>query len=398
MISGKVGITLCILIVLTLSLSAQQKLTIEEVIVRAMDSSYQLKAAYSQIEHDRLMEKKATHLPDPELILESPTGDFMVLGVQQSFEFPTVYTSQKKLAVQQSILSEKSKTVTEAALRLKIKSAYLEWQYAIAASSQWQIQDSLFLLLSETATRQHLAGQIDAAEKSYAALKYAEIHARFLSSQLESDKGMRRLQLYSGIEENIEPTPLEKQVNSFLVTNDSIDHSFQDNTPIMAYYQQAEKVGERAIQLEKNRVLPDITIGYLNQAGRDTPFGQRMRFGLSVPLWFWQYGTSVKAAETRLTIARQTTAAGGQALSHEWSDAKNDGFIHLAAMDYYESEGLPQANELMETARRLFEAGQYDYIKYITTLSDAFAVKQQYLELVKRFNQSNITLQYIIGQ
>ena len=55
------------------------------------------------------MEKKATHIPDPELILESTTGDFMTIGVQQSFDFPTVYARQKQLAEQQTELSTKAK-------------------------------------------------------------------------------------------------------------------------------------------------------------------------------------------------------------------------------------------------------------------------------------------------
>lgn len=398
MVQGKISLFLFILIISSVHLSAQQKLTVDEVIGRALDSSFQLMAANTLIEHDRLMEKVATHIPDPELILESPTGDFMAVGVQQTFDFPTVYVRQKQLAEQQSLLSEKSKIITEAEIKWKIKTAYLEWQYAIAAMKQLKIQDSLYQILTQTATRQHLAGQIDFVEKSYAGLKYAEVHSRFLAAQMEIQKSMQQVQLYSGITESILPTDLEKSVSDFVVTTDSIDIAARENTPVMAYYQQAEMIGEKAIQLEKSKIFPDFTIGYLNQAGKDTPFGNRLRFGISVPLWFWQYGTSVKAAETKLTMARQTTAAGMQELSQQWYTAKNEALIHQAAMNYYESEGLAQADEMTDAANRMFQAGRYDYIKYITTLSDAFQVRQQFLDLLKKYNQSLITLQYLIGQ
>ncbi len=355
-------------------------------------------AAETQIGYDRLMEKKATHIPDPELILESPTGEFMTPGVQQSFEFPTVYIKQKQLAAQQTALSEKSKTLTEADFVWKIKSAYLEWQYATSFAQQLKTQDSVYSLLAETATRQYLAGQIDFVEKTYAGLKYAEVHSRFLAARMETRKGMNQVQRYTGIPDSIQPTAFEKGVNDFVLSTDAIDQAASNNTPVMAYYRQAEMVGEKAIQLEKNKVLPDFTIGYLNQAGKDTPFGNRLRFGLSVPLWFWQYGTSVKAAETKLTMARQTTAAGMQELTQQWDNAKNDALIHQSSMNYYESEALPQAIELTDAANRMFEAGHYDYIKYLTTLSDAFEVRQQYLELLKKYNQSLITLQYLTGQ
>jgi outer membrane protein TolC len=288
--------------------------------------------------------------------------------------------------------------LTEAEVKWKIKTAYLNWQYAIAASAQLQIQDSLYEELSRAADRQHLAGQIDFVEKSYAGLKYAEVHAQYLASLLEIQNGMQQVKRYCGITDSIVPTALEKGTSDFLFTLDSVDRNVMDQTPVMAYYQQAEKIGEKAIQLEKSKVFPDFTIGYLNQADKDTPFGNRLRFGLSVPLWFWQYGTSIKAAETKLTMAMQTSAAGRQELAQQWYQAKNEARTHQAAMMYYETEGLAQSDEMTEAANRMFAAGQYDYIKYLMTLSDAFRFRQQYMELLKKYNQSLITLQYLIGQ
>ena len=78
--------------------------------------------------------------------------------------------------------------------------------------------------------------------------------------------------------------------------------------------------------------------------------------------------------------------------------AKNDALKYHEALNYFEAEGLAQANELTEASNRMFAAGQYDYIKYLTTLTDAFQVKRQYLELVRNYNQALITLQYLIGQ
>jgi len=97
--------------------SAQQLMMVDEAIVLSMDTSFQLRAEAFQIDADRLMEKKATHIPDPELILESTTGDFMTIGVQQSFDFPTVYARQKQLAEQQTELSTKASHITAAALK-----------------------------------------------------------------------------------------------------------------------------------------------------------------------------------------------------------------------------------------------------------------------------------------
>ncbi len=379
-------------------LSAQQLVTVEEAIVIGMDSSFQLRAAGMQIEADRLMERKATHIPDPELILESTTGDFMTIGVQQSFDFPTVYARQKQLAQQQTILSEKASNISAAAFKNKVRTAYLEWQLDIAEMRQWKTQDSLFSILSQAADRQYLAGQIDFVEKTYANLKFSEVHTNYIASVTGIHKGMQLIQLYTGLTDSIYPSELEKGTGDFAFSNVVVDEEAINNTPVLAYYQQSERISEKAIQLERSKVFPDFTIGYLNPADKNTPFPLRLRFGLSIPLWFWQYGTSIKAAETRLEVSRYNSSAGRQELTQQWYAAKNDALKYYEALNYFEAEGLTQAIELTEASNRMFAAGQYDYIKYLTTLTDAFQVKRQYLELVRNYNQALITLQYLIGQ
>jgi outer membrane protein, heavy metal efflux system len=379
-------------------LCAQQLVTVEEAILIAMDSSFQLRAAGMQIEADRLMERKATHIPDPELILESTTGDFMTIGVQQSFDFPTVYTRQKQLAEQQTILAEKTSNISAAEFKHSVRTAYLEWQLDIAEMRQWKTQDSLFSILSQAADRQYLAGQIDFVEKTYANLKFSEVHTHYIASFTGIRKGMQLIQLYTGMTDSIHPSELEKGTGDFVFTNAVTDEEAINSTPVLAYYQQSERISEKAIQLERSKVFPDFTIGYLNPADKNTPFPLRLRFGLSVPLWFWQYGTSIKAAETRLEVSRYTSSAGRQELTQQWYAAKNDALKYYEALNYFEAEGLTQATELTEASNRIFAAGQYDYIKYLTTLTDAFQMKRQYLELVRNYNQALITLQYLIGQ
>lgn len=378
--------------------SAQKIVTVDEVIILALDTSFQLRADSLQIEADRLLERKATHIPDPELILESTTGDFMTIGVQQSFDFPTVYARQKQLAQQQTILSAKASLISAAALKSKIRTAYLDWQLDIAEMRQWKTQDSLYSILSQAADRQYLAGQIDFVEKTYANLKFSEVHSQYITSVTAIRQGMQQIQLYTGMTDSISPSELEKGFGDFVFTNAAIDEEAINNTPVLAYYQQSERISEKAIQLEKSKVFPDFTVGYLNPADQHTPFPLRLRFGLSVPLWFWQYGTSIKAAETKHEVASNTSSASRQELIQQWSRAKNEALKYQEALNYVEAEGLVQANELTEASNRMFAAGQYDYIKYLTTLTDAFQVKRQYLQLIRNYNQALINLQYLIGQ
>ncbi len=377
---------------------SQRSITVEEVIQLTLERSDQLKAADATIDHDRLLEKTGGFIPDPELILESPTGNFMTLGVQQSFAFPTVYAKQKQLGQQQTILSEKARMITESELRKRIKEAYLQWQFAYNELEYLKEQDSLLYTIAETAEREFTAGQIDFVMKSYAQIKYVNIHTQFLEAEGQVAGDLLLIQQYAGITEDVEPTKMIKLVNNFAYSNSTVDSSMLINTPIMAYHRQRELISEKAIQLEKNKVLPNMTIGYLNQADKNTPFSQRLRFGMSVPLWFWQHSTSINAAKTMLNVSKRNTSAQAFELSQAWITAKNDALKYEVAMSYYESAGLSQADEMVEAGKRMYAAGQFDYIKYLTTLSDAFQMKLKYITLVRNYNEALISLQYLIGQ
>lgn len=377
---------------------AQQALTMDQMVERSMANSHKLTASQEQIHYSQLMEKTAGFVPDPFLVLESPTGDRFALGVQQSFQFPTVYAKQKQLARQQTTLAIKDKTLTEQELKKQFKLAYLEWQYSTAQRSQIEFQDSLLNTIAQSADRQYQAGQIDFVEKTYAAMKYVEVHSLLLGVQVESRSDLYRIQQYTGIQDSLYPAELKKTSSDFLLTTEAVDQDALMNAPIMAYHLQNEIIGEKGIQLEKNRMFPNITIGYLNQADQETPFAQRLNFGLSVPLWFWQYSTTINAAKARWNVAKQFTAAGEQALTQEWITAKSDAMKYQAAMAYYETQNLVQVEELTIAAQRMFAAGEYDYIKYLTTVSDAFHVSLKYTELIKKYNEAIISLQYLIGQ
>src|SRR5260221_11811684 len=79
--------------------------------------------------------------------------------------------------------------------------------------------------------------------------------------------------------------------------------------PQLNYLRQQAAISQRARQVERNRLLPDISVGYFNQSligiqninGLDRFFGPNKRFqgfelGLSMPLWFRPPVARAKAA------------------------------------------------------------------------------------------------------
>lgn len=377
---------------------AQTVLTEQQAVELALKKSPLLNVATLQVKQQKQLQGTSFNLANPDITLESPTGDFMTVGVLQSFEFPTVYIKQGQIAKQQIVLAEKEKTMTEAEVKQQVKTAYLHLQFTNQMLAQLKKQDSIYFIIADAASRQFTAGQIDFVAKTFAATQYGEVHNQFVQAQTDATLALQQLQLYTGITNTITTTPFTKSNNTFLLTEIATDSATLVSTPFIQYYTQKQNIAKKSWQLEKNKALPGFSFGYMNQGAKNTEFPLRLRAGINIPIWFWQYSSAIKAAKTNLQIAQQNTLAQQQNLNSKLQQLKSDAIKFQTSLVYYETTGLKQADDLIAASARMFSAGQTDYITYLRTLSDAYNIQVKYLETLRAFNQSILNINYLNGQ
>lgn len=394
---NRLHILLSLLVVAT-GANAQTALTEQQAVELALKKSPLLNAATLQVKQQKQLQGTSFNLANPDITLESPTGEFMTVGVLQSFEFPTVYVKQGQLAKQQTVLAEKGKTLTEAEVKQQVKTAYLNLQFANQVLQQLEKQDSIYFSIADAANRQFTAGQIDFVAKTFAATQYGEIHNQYTQAQTDATLALQQLQLYTGIADSIATAPFTKRSNTFLITGITTDSATLVRTPFIQYYTQTQTIAKKSLQLEKNKALPGFSFGYMNQGLKNTEIPLRLRAGINIPIWFWQYSAAIKAAKTNLQITEQNTLAQQQNLNAKMQQAKGDAIKFQTSLAYYETTGLKQADDLITASARMFSAGQTDYIAYLRTLSDAYNIQVKYLETLRAFNQSIININYLNGQ
>lgn len=378
--------------------NAQAALTEQQAVELAIKRSPLLNAATLQVKQQKQLQGTSFNLANPDITLESPTGEFMTVGVLQSFEFPSVYVKQGQLAKQQTVLAEKGKTLTEAEVKQQVKTAYLNLQFANQVLAQLKKQDSIYFSIANAASRQFTAGQIDFVAKTFAATQYGEVHNQFVQAQTDATLALQQLQLYTGITDSISTAPFTKSSSTFLITGITTDSATLVSTPFIQYYTQTQTIAKKSLQLEKNKALPGFSFGYMNQGLKNTEIPLRLRAGINIPIWFWQYSAAIKAAKTNLQITEQNTLAQQQNLNSKLQQSKSDAIKFQTSLAYYENTGLKQADDLITASARMFSAGQTDYIAYLRTLSDAYNIQVKYLETLRAFNQSIININYLNGQ
>ncbi|MBL7783949.1 MAG: TolC family protein [Saprospiraceae bacterium] len=384
--------------ILIFSLSASQiwaQTTSEQVVQAALRNHPLNRAAAFDVQAKKYAEKAALNLPNPEINAESPTGEFYAVGVLQSFEFPTVYTRQKRVAKAETALAQTGQAVNENELRYTLRTLYLEAQVAEYQARQWAERDSLYTQLAETAARQFTGGEIDFLQKTLVENDAGTVHQERLAAEQNVYLFRQQLLTLTGLADLGVLSPLV--ADTLGLFGQTLQGNLTGN-PSVAYEQQTAKVAEQRINLAKSRALPNFSLGYLNQGIRSTPIDYRFRASIGIPLWAGQYRSGVKSAEAESQAAIARAEAQSQTIALERERAQRESVTKLGLLHYYEREALPRSQVLISTALRLREAGQTDYLTFLRTLDGAYAIKREYAIQVQAFETARIRLLYLSGK
>lgn len=382
---------------ISLPAAAQQVLTENEAVAKALANNKNIQAASLQVKQQQQLLKSAINLPNPEFFFESPTGNFYTGSITQSFEFPTVYSNQYRLQKQQIGVAQKEKQLTEAELKYRVKVLYLEIQYAESLSTQLFIQDTLYEKVMLSAIRQFKAGQIDYLQQTFAETQYGEIHNQYQQSLVRASSLKAQLQWFTGIKDTISVEPLAISLSQVQLSL-APDSTALFANPALQILQQQENVAKQNIALQKSKALPGLAFGYFNQGERDTKWLNRFRVGVTIPLWFGQYKSNINAAKTEQQVIQSKQQGLQQDLSAQTINTSSEMRTNWQSVQYYQQTGLRKAQEVITTSQRFFVSGEIDYISLLRNSNDAYTVYQKYLEAVRNYNLSVINHKYLMGQ
>ncbi len=351
-----------------------------------------VKAATFEVQAKKYAEKTALKLPNPEVNAESPTGEFYALGVLQSFEFPTVYARQKQVAQAETALAQTGQRVSENDLRYTVRSLYLEVQVAEHLVRQWKTRDSLYQAIAAAAVRQFGGGEIDVLQKMLAENEAGAVHQERLAAEQNALVLRQQLATITGLSDvgTLLPLGLDS-LGATIAANIA-------NNPSVAFEQQSLRVAEKQVGLAKSLDLPSFSVGYLNQGARTTPLDYRFRVTVGIPLWVGQYRAGRQNAESQAQAAQSRAEGQLQAVELEMGRTQTEAATALQKVRYHELQALPRSRSLIAAALRMREAGQVDYVTFLRTLDQAFAIQREHAAQVQSFETARIKLLYLVGQ
>lgn len=399
-------------IFLSANINAQtKKLSLQDCINIAVSNNLSVKTVLLEIEQNKTLEKTSFDPPKTNINLtQDPTsGGNMdnALGITQNISLPGVYKNQKNVLQQQTMLAEKSKSITQAEIVKNVKEAYYDLLYLQEKIKVLKYLDSIYNDFTKKAEIRQRTGETSNLEKLSAQSKYQEIQLQQKEALADKQVRLYSLQQLLNTAESIDVA--EDTLTAIAFAN-AFDTSVVSNNPMVDYYKQAINISNAKINLEKARRLPEFTVGYSQQLvikGFDPAKIHRDYFngtsiagfqiGVSFPLIGRAYKEKINAEKIGLTVAQTQAAATQQKLKTQWQQALQEYLKYKQSLDYYQSSGLQLANEQMRVAQFSFSKGEIGYVEFIQNLSLATQTKLDYLSTINLFNDAVINLQYLQG-
>ncbi|HKK41390.1 MAG TPA: CusA/CzcA family heavy metal efflux RND transporter, partial [Bacteroidales bacterium] len=387
-------------------------LKLNDAIKIALDSNLAVKSAAFSTKASRSLKGAAFDLPKTSI--DGQYGQFNSFtndnsfSITQSFELPFIYINKLRLAKANIKSSELKYDIVRLQTATQVKQLYWNHVYLLSKERLLEYQDSLFRRFKRAAELRAGTGETNKLEMVTARSQSMELGNRLF--QVRSDIGINSRNMMVLLNMSSLPVPYDTvliKINWLSIP----DSASINASPDLGLAVQQAEVSRIQKKIEKNQALPDISIGYFSQTiigsqeinGTARDFGPGYRFtgvqaGISVPLWFPQYISRLKAARLNEAAALTDAEYYRQTLNGKLQSLNEELGKYSSTVDYYQSQAVPEAEMIIRQADLSYNAGALDYLDYVLTVNRALEIKQSYLDALNNYNQTVISIEYIYGK
>lgn len=387
---------LCLLLLATLLLQAQQRLSISAAIDTALMNNQLLSLNRSEISKAAYTVKTANDIPKMGVFAEnedlrpSDNTGILKIGLSQSLAWPGLYSARKEYFTQQLKYFQLNTSALNAAIKRDVRAVYYELWYLQDKSLLLQRLDSIYTSLYRAAELRYKTGEAAGIDKIAAEAKLKELQAMLQQNSKDMIIQQQQLMVLLNKNEWLLPVdlPLEK-LNLTLSEQDSVH-------PQLALQQQLVNIAGSNITVQKRSNLPDFSGRFFSQRlwGASNPYT-----GFSVTAAFPLFGAGayknkIRVANTEVEIQQKQLALKTQQLNTERQTTLTEIEKSLAMLQFYESTGLSQAEEIIKAATLGYKSGEISFAELSQFIGQAIYTRTNYLEVLNQYNQSVIRFNY----
>ncbi|MEZ5022122.1 MAG: TolC family protein [Chitinophagales bacterium] len=374
-------------------------ITVEQAVQIAMENNSGLKASAQRIDQSKLLVKSGVDIGKTEFYYNYDQNNVAandiplhVWGVNQSIQFPSVYSAQKKVLEENIQLAQGQFYIDERVLTQSVYKTYYEIVYWQQMLKEYTYLDSLYTSFLDASNKRYEQGETNYLEKLNAKAKQKEVSVHMNQIKANVEKAyivlgqyLQTDSSYSVSEDNLDQlslTPL-----------DTISH------PSLAYFDKKMALANQMQVLEKRKLLPDFNFSLfqgLNGGMGDKSY-MGFQVGIEVPLWSGAQKSKVAAAKSTGTIIKSEIDNYETQLISNYKALLTDLNQLEENINYYNTTGKVTAQEILFHAKIAYQNGEIDYFQYTQLLENAKTIEVNYLSALFQYNNTVIEANYLMN-
>lgn len=393
---GKKLLTICVLLLIQLpvfaqrisyqdaiSLAEQNNLTVQN--SKLMSEYYaKRKAGYFNVSHTNISGEFGQ--------INSNVSDNK-LGVSQVFDFPTVYSGQKKIMQQEWQQSLFIQNLSKAEIRKELSLVFYQILVLKEQETKLLQLDSQYAIYVQKAKLRFDKGANNILELSSTEIEKENISNKLKSIHNDIELAQIHMQLLLNSDIRYEP----ESSDIFFDISGLVKDSTPDSHPIILAAQQEINIAQTHMGIENSKLLPNFSLGYYNQSFHDIGNDRYGSYAVSVgiPIFFGYQKSNIRSQKKIISLAENQLAIKKQQWIAEYKSALQQYQTRLQIVQNYIDKQLPKADLILQTARQQYDKGEINYLEMVLINNQALQIQLNYYEAMMQLNQTAIQLQYL---
>jgi heavy metal efflux system protein len=374
-----------------------QSLNLNTCIEKAIQNNQNLKISSLEVTNNQILIGTARELPKTNIDVQYgrtqvATGNDVTLSFGQNFALPSLYKANQNLLKGNVLTAEKRANYTKNQLIAEVKNVYYQWLANVQIIRLLSQQDSLYTSAFRAASVRYKTGESNLLEKVSSETRLREIQNRIQMHEANKKGLIEQMKFLLNTPENINLDESISNKKQLIINELNIL-----SNPFLDILKQQNEVSKLQISLEKERLKPDFRIGVINQSIEQNYNQNVVQLGVNVPLFKKAQQARISSAKINEQITNQQLQLAESQLASQLNLLKIQYEKSKTSLDYYEKSALPQADLIIKTATKSYQAGEIEYIEFAQNITQAWQIKEAYLSELQGFNQIIINIETIIG-
>ncbi len=311
-----------------------------------------------------------------------------VWGVEQSFSFPALYSSESKSRQIEVSIADANLNIQKNYLKRNVSFSYFDYQIILNKQKLFQTLDSLYNVLLANSEKKAELGDASRLEVLNIKAKKSQASIQINSLKVDAVNAYNRLKVMMNYESDftvpiaIELLPEIKEI--------------PDSLPLFDLLKNEGDYFSSLVIVEKNKMMPDFSLNYFLGSNQyeNGKYYHGFQIGVAVPLFYGSNKAKINAAKLssnakNLLIENEITL-----IYNQLNQLFGEHLKYKALLSNFNFSGEPLINEIMKTALKSYQLGEINFYQFVSSYETAVQIQIEHLDNVLKYNHTTLEIKY----